>query len=55
MHKKFNRSNFVNDIALLKLNRPLKLTKFVRTVCLQEKDERDLAVPDKHGIETAGG
>ena len=55
MHEKFNSSYFVNDIALLKLNRPLKLTKFVRTVCLQEKDERDLAVPETHGIVTGWG
>ena len=55
MHEKFNSSYFLNDIALLKLNRPLKLTKFVRTVCLQEKDERDLAVPETHGIVTGWG
>ena len=55
MHEKFNSSSYVNDIALLKLNRPLKLSKFVRTVCLQEKDERDLAAPLMHGIATGWG
>ena len=55
MHQKFNSTYYVNDIALLKLNRPLNFTKFVRTVCLQEKDERDLAVPETYGIATGWG
>ena len=55
IHEKFNSSLYVNDIALLKLNRPLKLTKFVRTVCFQEKDERDLAIPETHGIASGWG
>lgn len=55
-HKKYNSIFYVNDIALLKLDRPLQLTKFVRTVCLQgKKDERDLAIPETHGIATGWG
>ena len=51
----YNHDHFPNDIALLQLDKPLELTPFVRTVCLPEKDEGDLAVRDKYGIATGWG
>lgn len=55
IHEKYNSSIYLNDIALVKLNQPLKVTNFVRTVCLQEKDKRDLAIPETYGIATGWG
>ena len=45
----------MNDIALVKLKQEVNLGKFVRTVCLPEKDEHDLAIPTKYGIATGWG
>ncbi|XP_078345207.1 complement C3-like [Oculina patagonica] len=55
VHKNYNSSLYLNDIALVKLDQPVKLTNFVRTVCLQEKNEGDLAIPQTHGIATGWG
>ena len=55
VHPKYNDSAFVNDIALVKLKKEVKLRKFVRTVCLPEKHEGDLAIPKKYGIVTGWG
>lgn len=54
-HYNFNPDNFFNDIALLQLDQQLELQPFVRTVCLPEKGEGDLASRDKSGIATGWG
>lgn len=51
----FDFSSFRNDIALVKVKQPIELTAFVRTVCLPEKDEQDLATPDEYGIVAGWG
>ena len=45
----------MNDLALIKLIKPVHLGKFVRTVCLPTKDEGDLAIPTKYGIVAGWG
>ena len=55
IHDKFDFRTFLNDIALLQLDQQLELNPFVRTVCLPEKDEGDLAIPGKFGIATGWG
>ena len=55
-HHIFKNSSFVDgDVALVKLSQGVKLNRFVRTVCLPEKDEGDLAVPKKSGIVAGWG
>ena len=55
VHPNFNRSRFLNDIALVKLRVVVHLGKFIRTVCLPEKREGDLVVPLKYGIVAGWG
>jgi len=55
IHGRFRYDSLQNDIALLQLDQPLELRPFVRTVCLPEKDEEDLAIRDKYGIVTGWG
>jgi len=38
-HPRYNHATFVNDIALLELTEPVRLTDCVGTVCLPEKSE----------------
>ena len=47
--------SYLNDIALVKLRKGITLGKFSRTLCLPEKDEGDLAKPDKYGYVTGWG
>lgn len=42
--KFFVHEDYVNDIALIKLKDKVELSPFVRTLCLPEKDEGDLAI-----------
>ncbi|CAH1275702.1 unnamed protein product [Diabrotica balteata] len=37
VHESFNRSNFFNDISIIKLDRPSQYTKWVRPICLWEE------------------
>ena len=46
---------FDGDIALVKLSQEVELSKFVRTVCLPEKDEGDLAIPKTRGTVAGWG
>ena len=46
---------FINDIALVKLTEPVELGRFVRTVCLPNKDEGDLVIPNKYGYAAGWG
>ena len=55
IHPNFTRATYDNDIALIKLRTEVKLGKFVRTVCLPEKQEGDLAIPRKYGLVTGWG
>jgi len=54
IHGKYKRQNHQNDIALVKLERKVKLGKYVSPVCLPEKDD-DLAIPGKHGFVAGWG
>jgi len=55
VHQKYMDGLFVNDIALVKLTEPVELGRFVRTVCLPKKEERDLAVAKKYGYAAGWG
>lgn len=54
IHNNYKRQNHQNDIALVKLNRKVKLGKYVSPVCLPEMNE-DLAIPGKHGYVAGWG
>lgn len=51
----FDFSSFRNDIALVKVEPPFELKSFVRTVCLPEKGEPDLATPGDYGTVAGWG
>ena len=53
VHNEYDIPSYRNDIALVKLQTLFELKPFVRTVCLPEKDEQDLAIPGVYG--TAAG
>ncbi len=55
VHHEYKDRKFVNDIALIKLKEKVELSAFVRTLCIPEKDEGDLAIPTKYGIATGWG
>ena len=55
VHPGFRYSLFVNDIALVKLEQKVELNKYVRTVCLPEKNEGDLVIPTKYGYVAGWG
>ena len=58
LEKIYVHANYIhsmNDIALVKLKAGVKLGKFVRTVCLPQKQEGDVAVPLKYGIVAGWG
>ena len=55
IHPNFMHATYDNDIALIKLRTEVKLGKFVRTVCLPQKQEGDLAIPRKYGLVTGWG
>lgn len=48
-------SSVDSDIALVKLSRKVQLNTFVRTLCLPQKDEGDLAIPNTDGIVAGWG
>ena len=58
VHPRFKPSGlpfFDGDIALVKLSQEVELSKFVRTVCLPEQDEGDLAIPKTRGTVAGWG
>ena len=58
VHPRFKPSGvpfFDGDIALIKLSQGVELSKFVRTVCLPEKSEGDLAIPKTRGTVAGWG
>ena len=55
VHQGFKYDLFLNDIALVKLEQKVELNKFVRTVCLPEKNEGDLVIPTKYGYVAGWG
>ena len=55
VHENYIHGLYLNDIALLQLLQPLELRPFVRTVCLPEKKQGDLAIRDDHGTATGWG
>jgi len=55
VYANYIRTKFINNIALVKLKAGVKLGKFVRTVCLPQKQEGDVAVPLKYGIVAGWG
>ncbi|XP_068692878.1 complement C1r subcomponent-like [Montipora foliosa] len=54
-HPDFDFGTYENDIALVKLQKPVELGKFVRTVCLPSKNGGDLAIPGRYGYVTGWG
>ena len=52
VNKDFHPKNFNNDIALIKLDRPVTFKKHIQPVCLPDKDE---LVHDKTGYVTGWG
>lgn len=38
VHPEYNPSNLYNDVALLKLQRPIEFNNYVRPICLWEGD-----------------
>ena len=46
---------FINNIALVKLTEPVELDRYVRIVCLPNKDEGDLVIPNKYGYAAGWG
>ena len=55
VHPRYIIRQYLNDIALVKLSRKIKLSAFSRTLCLPEKDEGDLAKPNENGYVTGWG
>lgn len=58
VHPQFKPSGlpfYDGDIALVKLSQDVELSKFVRTVCLPEKIQGDLAVPKTRGTVAGWG
>ena len=55
VHEDYFDLKFENDITLIKLKEKVELSPFVRTLCLPEKDEGDLAIPMKYGFATGWG
>ena len=49
VHQGYKHTKYVNDIALVKLKEKVELSAFVRTVCLPDKAEGDLAKPTTYG------
>ena len=46
IHENFNRATYENNIALVELETEVRLSKFVRTICLSKKN---LAIPGSTG------
>lgn len=56
VHQKYKHESSVDaDIALVKLPTKVKLNRFVRTVCLPENYEGDLAIPGTKGVVAGWG
>ena len=57
IHDNYKRQSHENDIALIKLNRKVKLGKYVSPVCLPDEamPGNDLATPGKHGFVAGWG
>ena len=56
IHQQYKHFSSVDaDIALVKLRTQVKLTAFVRTLCLPEKHEGDLAIPGTNGFVAGWG
>lgn len=55
VHQDYIDKKFASDIALVKLDKEVELGPFVRTLCIPEKDDGDLAIPKKFGIATGWG
>ncbi|XP_072382323.1 uncharacterized protein [Diabrotica undecimpunctata] len=49
IHPNFNSSMFFNDIAIIKLSRPVEITDYVRPVCLWEDDTNLESIVNKDG------
>ena len=58
VHPRFKPSglpHYDGDIALIKLSQEVELSRFVRTMCLPEKSEGDLAIPKARGTVAGWG
>lgn len=58
-HPGFQKDTFMNDIAVLRLKRPVKFDEYIRPVCLPERDDESYfgknAVATGWGTQTFGG
>lgn len=48
-HEHYNESNFLNDIAILKLSKPVDLNIYVQLACLPSKKLNAYPPPDVSG------
>ncbi|CAG9831457.1 unnamed protein product [Diabrotica balteata] len=55
IHPNFNSSMFFNDIAIIKLSRPVEITDYVRPVCLWEDDTNLESIVNKDGTSVCNG
>lgn len=49
VHPEYNATSYFNDIAILKLSRPIEITNYVRPCCLWEDDPELEVVENKVG------
>lgn len=38
IHNRYRQDTYLNDIALIKLEKPIKFTRFILPACIPEKD-----------------
>ena len=50
LHQKSRSGKLDYDIALIKLQFPVKLTAYVRTICLPLKEDKLLMRPHQYGL-----
>ena len=55
VHEDYDHGKITNDIALVKLDKGVELGPYVRTLCIPDKDQGDLAIVKKYGIATGWG
>ncbi|XP_031565766.1 complement factor B-like [Actinia tenebrosa] len=54
-HPQARQTSLDYDLALVKLNHKIKLTAYVRTICLPKQKDRTLVRPFKYGVITGWG
>lgn len=49
VHPDYNATSYFNDIAVIKLSRPVQITNYVRTCCLWDEDPELESVENRVG------